>query len=328
MTRIYDNLSRDTVGATDTLCAMMQKERRVKRSRYLISQKSCSLGNDDVVTAADRMTMVDWCYSIVDTCYFDRESVAVAMDMVDRFLSIPAKCKQIYLRDKKQYQLLTIGALYMAIKTSEPTIFGSDVFAATSAGIYSVQEIEDMEMIILEGLEWRIIASTSIQMAHYILSVIMPHVDLEESALEFILDELRFQTEYAVRDYYFTTQRASTVAVAAILNTLDQGDHRVNHQVLDAMVFVLDENFASPAEIIAAKERLTSLMDSDDCVEESVCTLSESSIKNEISFSNSFDTQETGNLNDLPKCITTCHSVTPTYYEQNESSCWRRTHSF
>ena len=40
-----------------------------------------------IVTDQDRMKIVDWCYEIIDHCKMDRETVAVAMDIDDRFFS-------------------------------------------------------------------------------------------------------------------------------------------------------------------------------------------------------------------------------------------------
>ena len=44
----------------------------------------------NMITADDRMKLVDWCYDIVDHCNFSRETVASAMEMVDRFLGMPS----------------------------------------------------------------------------------------------------------------------------------------------------------------------------------------------------------------------------------------------
>ena len=82
-----------------------------------------------------------------------------------------------------------------------------------SRGDYSIHDIEDMELSILQSLSWRIYAPTSIQIAHSILSLILPHhINLRESTWGFILDEVRYQTEHSVRDYYLCIQRPSTVA--------------------------------------------------------------------------------------------------------------------
>lgn len=88
----------------------------------------------------------------------------------------------------------------------------SAFFADMSNGDYSINDIEDMELSILHSLSWRINGPTSIQIAHSILSLVLSHhTNLRESTWGFILDEVRYQTEHAVRDYYSCIQRPSTV---------------------------------------------------------------------------------------------------------------------
>jgi hypothetical protein len=48
------------------------------------------LSNPSMITAADRMALVDWCYHVVDNCQYSRETVAMTMVMVDAFLSTPS----------------------------------------------------------------------------------------------------------------------------------------------------------------------------------------------------------------------------------------------
>ena len=76
-----------------------------------------------------------------------------------------------------------------------------------SQGTYSTKQIEAMEVIILTGLSWRVCAPSSVQVANHILSLVRPLVDLKDSTWGFILDEVRFQTEIAVRDHSLSVDR-------------------------------------------------------------------------------------------------------------------------
>ena len=78
------------------------------------------------------------------------------MQMVDRLLSKPGFPVRDYLNDRTQYQLLTMAALYIAIKFNEQVELGSGLFAAMSCGVHTAKDIENMELTILQGLEWRI----------------------------------------------------------------------------------------------------------------------------------------------------------------------------
>ena len=53
----------------------------------------------------------------------------------------------------------------------------------------------------------------------------LPQVEktiLEQGTWDLIRDEVVFQTENAVQDYYFMTKRPSTIAIAAIINAIEQ----------------------------------------------------------------------------------------------------------
>ena len=184
--------------------------------------------------------------------------------MVDDFLSKPTTRPHEYLSSHKQYQLLSIAALYTVIKVHESVAFGSDVFAALSNGLYSQQEIEDMEMVLLTGLQWRIFRTpTSIQMAEQFLAILMSHVDMDESSWNIVRDEVRFQCECAVRDYHLSTMQrgVSAVALAAVLNTFERIGSRVPQGDIADLLFDVDESFASRRdEVLASMERLKYLV--------------------------------------------------------------------
>ena len=116
-----ENLSRNTQAVADTLDAMVKRELTTYsyscsyHAGYLLDPSD---PNTNMVTADDRMQLVDWCYGIVDHCRLSRETVASAMEMVDRFLSMPsnsanaARMSDEVLSDQSKFQLLTVAASY------------------------------------------------------------------------------------------------------------------------------------------------------------------------------------------------------------------------
>jgi len=93
---------------------------------------------------------------------------------------------------------------------------------------------------------------------------VVPHANLDESRLGFVLDEVRNQVECSVRDYESSMHRSSTTAIAAILNSLDRVENgRACKNVLGALLCVLGENIASHQEIFDAKIRLQCLVSSN-----------------------------------------------------------------
>ena len=270
---IYETLSRDTAAAADSLWVMLQKEQTtydVSSCDYLLASSplhpSATAGTS--IGESDRVQIVDWCYSVVDICQFDREIVAIAMGMVDRFLSRPSSSGEIgyYTQDSEKFQLLAMTALYISIKTNERAAFNSSYFSIMSFGQYSVEDIEATEVKILFGLSWNICAPTSIQFANHILSLLLPHVILKETTWAILLDEVKYQAEYAVRDFYFSSQRPSTVAFAAIFNALEEVSISQDERqaVLRAlMLIIINGALASPEILRGAMFRLHHLMEFD-----------------------------------------------------------------
>ena len=199
--------------------------RRPRHANRSSSTESTQQVYDYEITSKDRMNLVDWCYQIVDNCKFDRDTLSIAMNIADRYMCTPGAHDILYHRGN--YQLVIMTALYIAIKIHEPLAFGSQDFASLSNGMYSQEDIEDMEWQMLKGLKWRLSCPTSLQAAHTILQLMACKVQEEGAVLtkgvwDGILDEVAFQTEISVREHDFATRRPSTVAASAILNAIEQ----------------------------------------------------------------------------------------------------------
>eukprot|EP00984_Skeletonema_dohrnii_P002514 scaffold872_cov119-Skeletonema_dohrnii-CCMP3373.AAC.10 len=210
-----DSLSRDTVAVADTLAAIIKREQFATSSWH----EDGYLNHSDptMITADDGKKLVDWCYLFVDHCQLSRATVASAMDMVDQFLSITSTSisnsadagavravSDEALRDQSKFQLLTVTALYVAIKVNERVALSSDLFVEMCSRAYTVEEIEDMERVLLSGLSWRCHAPTAHQVGLSILSLILPYVDIPEASWGFLMDEMKYLIELDVLDYYTT----------------------------------------------------------------------------------------------------------------------------
>ncbi|KAL7549801.1 hypothetical protein ACHAWF_013057 [Thalassiosira exigua] len=270
---IYDLLSRDAESSAESLAATMRLERTTYSARDRCYLRA---GRHSAITESDRTKIVDWCYNVVDHCKFDRETVASAMEIADRFLSADCDAAREASRDRKRFQLIVMASLYISIKTQEKVSLGSAFLSTLSHGAYTAEQIEAAELAVLAGLGWRICAPTAVQTAHRILSLLLPRVDLDERTWAFVLDEVRYQTEHAVRDYYFSIRRPSTVAIAAIFNTLDQVDDvRDRRALLRALTSVLSDEFDAPHVLRAARTRLLQLVGGDEAVSDEDSVASE-----------------------------------------------------
>ncbi|CAG9313933.1 unnamed protein product [Blepharisma stoltei] len=111
-----------------------------------------------------RVVLFDWMMEVTSEFLMKRESVYLAMNYVDRLLSIVPNVK------KDEYQLVGVAALYIASKLDEiyqPKI--SD-FERAAANGYSVSSIKLMEKIILRHLGWKIMPVTTYNISNWLLS--------------------------------------------------------------------------------------------------------------------------------------------------------------
>jgi hypothetical protein len=197
------------------------------------------------------MAIVDWCYDAVDYCRFSRETVAVAMDMVDRYLSRPSTFGDEVLRDRNKFQLLSVTAMYVAIKVNEPVAMTTDIFVKICRGFYTVEEIEDMELKLLNGISWLCNAPTANQVGLSILSLLLPLVDdIQDETRDFLMDEMKYLVELSVRDYYFSTQRSSAIALATIFNAIAHIQGQKREELLEASLCIIERFDFDEAEVV------------------------------------------------------------------------------
>ena len=255
-----DNLSRNTEAVADSLSAMIKRE----LSAYSCYDGYLNPSDPTMINADDRKQLVDWCYGVVDHCQFSRETVASAMEMVDRFLSIPSNsddaarvCDEA-LRDESKLQLLAVTALYVSIKLNQKTVISSEQFSSeVCRHVYSAKEIEDMERILLSGLSWRCHAPTAHEVGLSVLSLLLPYVDIPEVTWGFLMDEMKYLTELAVRDYYFSTKRTSAIALAAIFNVIGDTNDRLEELLKPFLRVIMGRfDFGHHKQVAAAIKRL------------------------------------------------------------------------
>ncbi len=265
--------------SVDSLYTMIMQEVAYSSCDYLYTDDNsnevrdedpdeCTVSIRRNITADDRTQIVDWCYDVIDLCQLDRETVAIAVHMVDRFMSnlcrlpssgiSPHFSYQEILYDRTKYQLLVVSALYIAIKVNERVIFSSEKLAAASQGMYSKESIEAMERIILACLQWRVIVPTAFQVGYVTLELLKAKLQESNSSVvdirnwESIQEELRYQTEIAVRDYQLAVQRPSTIAISALINAIkmDPKKNEVeSHLIFKALAEILEHVKSMTSEV-------------------------------------------------------------------------------
>ena len=107
-----------------------------------------------------RAQMAAWCYQVVDFCHFRRETAAIAMSYMDRFMSISNQTD-----DRSYYRLACMSSLYLAVKIHEASAMDPQFVAKLSHGAYAPKDIERMENVLLKALQWRVNPPTAMAFA-------------------------------------------------------------------------------------------------------------------------------------------------------------------
>jgi len=162
-----------------------------------------------------RVLMCHWSYQLIDQCNLHRETVAIAMSYIDRFLC--TKEGQNILKSRRKYQLACVSCLFIAIKLNEDTAVSAQLLASISRGMHTAKQIEEMELKLLAGLDWLLHPPTSLSFVQKYLRLMA----LDKSREEAVFELAKFQTEVAVQEYAFVTSCPSEIAFCAIMNALD-----------------------------------------------------------------------------------------------------------
>ncbi len=237
-----------------------------------------------------RVKMTQWCYHLVDYSNFKRSTVSVAMSLLDRYLSAfsACPCAQQAIECRKTFQLACMSTLFMAMKMNEDTDFDSRHLSSLSREAYTAQDILDMERQILHTLKWRLNAPVALDFLKYLMSVLPSFQDerqrricLSDDTLSSIFDLCAFQIEVAVGDYYFVTQKQSTIAIASFLNVLEANanifccdteddlmmlsgnNHFIINSLLEEIRFFTNVNIFT-IEMDDARQRLNQLLYAND----------------------------------------------------------------
>eukprot|EP00540_Astrosyne_radiata_P015197 CAMPEP_0116853444 /NCGR_PEP_ID=MMETSP0418-20121206/17917_1 /TAXON_ID=1158023 /ORGANISM="Astrosyne radiata, Strain 13vi08-1A" /LENGTH=187 /DNA_ID=CAMNT_0004485849 /DNA_START=1 /DNA_END=564 /DNA_ORIENTATION=- len=118
-----------------------------------------------------------------------------------------------------------------------------------------------MEMAILRALSWHVHPPTTFCLARHFLHILPSAAACSPAAKHDILELARFLTELSVIDYFFVTKRASSVALAALLDAMDtlgSIDHATRRDFLCQLKRLNDFDPEDP-EIEQCRHRLRDL---------------------------------------------------------------------
>jgi hypothetical protein len=206
--------------ALSSISVMRRKEETDYRCEdYILnfSLSTTSGNNNDVVDALCRKLMADWCLKVVDRCHFMRDTAAIAMNLLDRFLMTEAGAVTA-LANRNIFQLASMTCLYTAIKVHESEALQPETIVQLSRGIFTVKDIEQMELSILFAIQWRTNPPTALAFCQYFMEA---SGAVEGDKKQELLQLAQTQTEMVINDYSYVWKDASSIAYAALSNAVE-----------------------------------------------------------------------------------------------------------
>lgn len=214
------------------LSAMLKQEVHYLSAHHLHITKKHSK-NDGLVDVSCREKVCKWIFHIIDRAGMERETAIIAMNFLDRFMSTSGPAAKIARCNRRQYQLVSLTCLYIAVKITEPSVLDTDTVSDLSKGAHSAEAIIACERHILASLKWRLNGPTPFQFVDYMLELLP---DNTSSVHPNICDVARSQVEIAIQDYACVPLHRSTIAIAAILNSLEDTSRDVFEQKVSDVV--------------------------------------------------------------------------------------------
>ena len=251
----------------ETIQAMRrQEELGYSVTDYLSHLPTSATALDTPVDASCRFVMAKWCNEIADFCNYKRETVAIAMNCLDRFMSMPSG--QEILLDRSLYQLATMTALYSSVKIHEQEAMDPDLVSNLSRGVHSPQAVEAMESKMLTAIRWRVNPPTAMSFVRLMIDLVPDHL-IDSCEKETIVDITRFQIEMTMNEYDFCTFDASSVAFACMLNAIesvmDDGMFYANFDTTMGKTILVDDVCVRDLRI--AVYELMNGSDNDVCIQ-------------------------------------------------------------
>eukprot|EP00956_Cyclotella_meneghiniana_P025670 scaffold54025_cov66-Cyclotella_meneghiniana.AAC.2 len=210
------------------ICIMLQQE---KNSSYKCSDY---LSRTQAIGPTHRESLCKWGYHTIAACHgVSRLTAVVAFGYFDRFLSSNTPAANRALNDVTECQLAFVtSCLVIALKIHSgfnvETNFVSNVITKKS---YDAEEINDMELLILQSLSWKLNGPTPHDFIDYFLEV-MPYVD--GTCLDLAKQLSKALVEAAVVRYTTVLHYPSEVAFASLCCAL----HHVDVSLLNNLPFL------------------------------------------------------------------------------------------
>ena len=202
----------------DHVLTMKKRERTSYRYILYCCQPCKAVALPILLVSTWREQICEWAYSVVDHFDLSRETVAVTLSLLDRFLAAQSQEGSFEEGTVSSSVVLlsAMACLQLAAKLNEPRRFRLDHFCKLSNGRFPPQLVEESERHILSVLDWKVNPPTALDFTGHLLLFLLLESECGDSVHK-IYEVARFVIELSVCDEYFVPVDTSLVATAAIL---------------------------------------------------------------------------------------------------------------
>jgi hypothetical protein len=208
--------------AFDILASMGHQESTRYNDKVDFLANAKSRGINVQIDQECRRKMAKWCYDVCETYHLSTEVIEVTMNILDRFLITPAGIPA--LENRHTYQLACMTCLYTAIKAHETKVVNPRIVSTMSRGVYSEQDIVQMESTILMALQFRVHPPTSMSFVRAYLDVLTTTTNPALMTLQqrqTLLDLSALQIKAAISSYQFVMTPSSAIAYCCLINSME-----------------------------------------------------------------------------------------------------------
>lgn len=199
--------------------AMRRKETTIYSfANFYAPPRHLKLHTSEYINVRDDMSCRDkicsWTYNVIDHFELSRQTVAISMDIFDRYMAtIGNMC------DSNLALLTSLTTLYIAIKVNEKKKIKLCTVAKLSRELFTSEDIEVMEMKVMKALSWLVNPVTTSDFISHMVVLLPPTSSI--CTRREIHELCRYLSELSVCDPFFVEQHKSTAALATILNVLE-----------------------------------------------------------------------------------------------------------
>jgi hypothetical protein len=207
------------------------------------------------LNASWREKICQWSYNVVDHFDLPREVVAISLDLFDRYLATRGnQCSG------NMALLASLTTLHIAIKVHSEKNIKVSTLASLSRGQFGAEHIEQMEWRVMNALGWKLHPPTLFAFVSHLLMLFSN--DVHHTVRKELFEVAIYMAELSVCDSYFVRFPASTVAMAAIINVMeDLPLSRLSLRCRDDFWSTLSHHVSGfhPTDITAAQDRLRAM---------------------------------------------------------------------